>query len=138
MRWKIYTYISFILIITMIFCGCNEMESSTVETNQKILFDSYLVDLIDSDIIFHKSGTITKRVEVKYRFKNLLNEKIDLNVYVEFYDEDDNLLSKEGPKQITLLANYAEQSFGGANIITYYGEFVKIVDHVRIVVEKRS
>ena len=87
MRWKIYSILSLILIISMVFSGCNEMESSTVKTNEKILFESYLVELIDSDIIFHKSGTITKRVEVKYRFKNLLDEKRISKEFSSLYTE---------------------------------------------------
>ena len=126
MRKKYLFLFLIIVLITLIFSGCNELESSTADTPKKLLFNSDLVDLIDSDLIFHKVGKVIKRVEVKYRFRNRLNEKIDLNVYAEFYDEDGNLLSKEGPKEISLSPNYVEQSFGGANTIIYFGDMVLV------------
>ncbi len=127
-----------IISITVIFCGCNEIESSTVDTQKKLQFNSELVELIDSELIFHKVGDVIKRVEVKYLFRNLLNEKIDFKVYAEFYDEADNLLSREGPKEIILPPKYIEQGYGGANIIIYSGEMSRQVDHVILIVEQKS
>ncbi len=138
MRKKHLSLLLIIVLIILIFSGCNELESSKVDTPKKLLFNSDLVDLIDSDLIFNKMGNVIKRVEVKYRFRNRLNEKIDINIYAEFYDKDGNLLSREGPKEISLLPNYIEQSFGGANSIIYFGEMAKIVDYVRLVVEQKS
>jgi hypothetical protein len=126
------------LLISLSFCGCNELESSTVDIPEKIQFNSDLVDLIDSDLIFQTVHNVIKRVEVKYRFRNRLNEKIDINVYAEFYDKNDNLLSREGPKEISLASNYIEQGFGGANSIVYYGNNVKHVDYVRLIVERKN
>ena len=138
MRKKHLSLFLIIMLITLIYSGCNELESSTVDTPKKLLFNSDLVDLIDSDLIFNKKGNVIKSVKVKYRFRNRLNEKIDLNVYAEFYDKDGNLLSREGPKEISLSPNYIEKSFGGANSIIYFGEMVKVVDYVRLVVEQKN
>jgi hypothetical protein len=102
MRIKLFTIFSFIIFITQFFCGCNEMQSSTVETNENIQFESDIVELVESDLIFNKKGDTIKRVEVKYRFRNLLNDKIDIQVFVEFYNENTELISKEGPKEISL------------------------------------
>ena len=98
MKKILYPLFLIIIMITVIFTGCNETESATINTQNNVFMDSDLVELIDSELIFNRIGKVIKRVEVKYRFHNLLNEKLDLNIYAEFFDEDGNSISKEGPK----------------------------------------
>ena len=134
--------IQFLIIILFLFTitilsGCNESESITVDQPNNIFIDSELVELIEGELVFNKIREVVKRVEVKYRFRNLQNKKIDLNVYAEFFDNQGNLISKEGPKEISLLPNYVEQSYGGANSIIFDDDGVKNVNYVRLIVEER-
>lgn len=134
--------IQFLIIILFLFTitilsGCNESESITVDQPNNIFIDSELVELIEGELVFNKIREVVKRVEVKYRFRNLQNKKIDLNVYAEFFDNQGNLISKEGPKEISLLPNYVEQSYGGANSIIFDDVGVKNVNYVRLIVEER-
>jgi hypothetical protein len=76
-------------------------------------------------------------VELQYLFKNIAKRAIDINVYAEFYDKDDNLLAKEGPKEITIPKGWTEQGLSPANIITYTGEMSTYIDYVEIIVEER-
>ena len=136
---KILNLVFFMSILVTIFLtGCNESESTTVDSPNKVVFNSELVELVDSELIFNKIRNVVKNVDLKYRFRNLLNEKIDLNVFVEFFDKDGNIISKEGTKEISLLPNYTEQSYGGANTISYNGVGVSDVDYARVLVEKIS
>lgn len=134
MRKKLILIICLILIIITFFNGCQESESIKTNDENKIFFESSIVELKDSDIIFHKDEDIIVRVEVYYLFKNLLNEQIELEITVEFYDKDDNLLHTGGPKYIDLPPLYSEVNILPANSIDYLGENIEFVDHVIIIV----
>jgi hypothetical protein len=92
--------------------------------------------LKESDLIFHEDENIIVRVEVNYLFRNLLNEQVELEITVEFYDKNDNLLHTGGPKYIDLPPLYSEVNILPANSIDYFGENVELVDHIVIVVER--
>ena len=92
----------------------------------------------ESDIIFHKDKDKIVRVEVNYLFRNLLNEQVELEITVEFYDKNDNLLHTGGPKYIDLPPLYSEVNILPANSIDYLGEYVELVDHVVIVVNRNN
>jgi hypothetical protein len=136
---KILNLIFFMSILVSIFLtGCNESESITVDSQSKVVINSEIVELVDSELIFNKIGNVIKNVDLKYRFRNLLDKKIDLYIYAEFLDKNGNIISKEGPKEISLLPNYTEQSFGGANTISFNGVGVRDVDNARLLVEDIS
>jgi len=92
--------------------------------------------LKESNLIFHKDDNKIIRVEVNYLFRNLLNEQVELEITVEFYDKNDNLLHTGGPKYIDLPPLYSEANILPANSIDYLGENVELVDYVEIVVKK--
>ena len=138
MRKSLILIICLILIITTFLNGCQESESVKTNEKKEIFFESSIVELKDSDIIFHKDEGIIIRVEVFYLFKNLLNEQVDLKIIVEFYDKDDNLLHIGGPKYIDLPPLYSEVNISPANSIEFLGENVEFVDHVAIVVERNN
>ena len=53
---------------------------------------------------------------------------------VEFYDEYDNLIAIGGPKYIIgLPEDYTEHAYSPANVISYDGENVEMIDHVKII-----
>jgi hypothetical protein len=126
-----------ILVITFL-SGCQQ-EGTAIEDNlDNISLESDIVELAYSIINFNKNdeGVIIS-VEVQYRFRNIANRNIEINVFAEFYDEKDNLLAKVGPKEIYIPKGWTEQGTSPANILTYYGENAAEVDYVKIIVEEK-
>jgi len=89
-----------ILLITFL-SGCQQ-EGTTIDDNlDNISLESDVVELVYSIINFNKDDEgVIFSVEVQYRFRNIANRNIEINVFAEFYDVKDNLLAKEGPKEI--------------------------------------
>jgi hypothetical protein len=132
--------IGIIIVLTSLFLsGCQQEGTSTDENFDNIYLDSDIVELVYSKMNLNKDekGVILS-VEVQYRFKNIANRNIDINVYAEFYDKEDNLLAREGPKEITIPKGWTEQGLSPANIIYYSGEEIIEVDYVKIVVEESN
>lgn len=126
-----------ILIITF-FSGCQQQGTITDNNLNNVMLESDLVELVYSIINFKKDDqNEIFSVEVQYRFRNIANRNIEINVFAEFYDIKDNLLAKEGPKEIYIPKGWTEQGTSPANIITYYGENAAEVDYVKIIVEEK-
>jgi hypothetical protein len=128
-----------LLLATLFLSGCQQEGTSTDENFDNIYLDSDIVELVYSKMSLNKNEKgIILDVEVQYRFKNIANRKIDINVFAEFYDKEDTLLAREGPKEITIPKGWTEQGLSPANIINYSGEKSPSVDYVKIVVEERN
>jgi len=128
-----------IVLTTLFLSGCQQEGTSTDENLNNIYLDSDIVKLVYSKMNLNKDEKgIILGVEVQYRFKNIANRNIDINVFAEFYDKEDNLLAREGPKEITIPKGWTEQGLSPANIIYYSGEEARDVDYVKIVVEEKS
>jgi len=126
------------IFLMTFFCGCQQEGTTTDKNLNNILLDSDLVELVFSEINFNKDDQgIILNVEVQYRFRNIADRNIDTNVFAEFYDKEDNLLAKEGPKEISIPKGWTEQGISPANIISYSGENAARVDHVNIIVEEK-
>lgn len=126
-----------ILIITF-FSGCQQQGTITDNNLNNVMLESDLVELVYSIINFKKDDqNEIFSVEAQYRFRNIANRNIEINVFAEFYDIKDNLLAKEGPKEIYIPKGWTEQGTSPANIITYYGENAAEVDYVKIIVEEK-
>jgi uncharacterized protein YcfL len=137
MKKQLILIICLILLLTTFLNGCQETESIKTNDEQKIFFESSVVELKESDIIFHKDDDKIVRVEVNYLFRNLLNEQVELEITVEFYDKNDNLLHTGGPKYIELIPLWSEVTILPANSIDYKDdENVEFVDYVVIVAER--
>ena len=124
--------ISLILIITTFLIGCQEMESVKTDKEKNVYLEASEVALKDSDLIYHRNGDRIVQVEVKYLFRNLLNEQVKLKILCEFYDKNDNLLYIGGPKYINLLPLYSEQDYLGPNSIVYDGDNCELVNYIII------
>ncbi|UCF50327.1 MAG: hypothetical protein JSU91_02265 [Thermoplasmatales archaeon] len=125
-----------ILIITF-FSGCQQQGTITDNNLNNVILESDLVKLVYSIINFNKDDqNEVFSVEVQFRFRNIANRNIEIKVFAEFYDIKDNLLAKEGPKEIYIPEGWTEQGTSPANIITYYGEDAADVDYVKIIVEE--
>ena len=57
-------------------------------------------------------------------------------MFAEFYDKDDNMLAREGPKEISLPEGWTEIGVSSANIITFSSEEASRVDYAIIITEE--
>lgn len=117
--------------------GCVFQGGVTVKNNfAGITFESSVVELVNASLDFHEDKNVITKVDVKYLFRNIAGRAVEVSVIVEFYDKNNNLLAIGGPKWISLAKGYTEQGIGPANIISYSGEKVSEVDHVRIIAKE--
>jgi len=123
-----------IILIISIFNGCQEQKAVETSYLEGIQFESELVELIHSKVIKRTEGEKVLNIDVEYLFKNIADRDINLKVFVEFYDKNNELLYTGGPKYINLLNGWAEQGVSPTNIISYSGKQVGKVDHVKIIV----
>jgi hypothetical protein len=118
--------------------GCVFQGGVTVKNNfEGITFESSVVELVNASLDFHEDKNVITKVDVKYLFRNIAGRAVEVSVMVEFYDKNDSLLVTRGPKYINLPKDYVETVYSPANIISYSGEKVSEVDHVRIIAEEK-
>ena len=124
------------LLVAVAFSGCQEQGVTTDENFEGIYLESNVVELAYGTLEFHTTydfeyeKDIVEKVDVKYLFHNIAGRDIDINVTVNLYDKDNNLLeSLVGQKTSNLFKDYTE---GMVNVISYSGERVTEIDHVKI------
>ncbi len=136
-------FIGFVLLTT-IFTGCQENAGVTTNENSEnnVFLESSVVELADSYLKFYreydfdKEMDVTVRVDAQYTFHNIAKRNITkLNVIVEFYDKNDNILGiKNGPTVNNLFYDpefdYIERM---PNTVIYDEANVAEVDHVKII-----
>jgi len=138
MKKNILLFGILIIFVMTFFSGCQQEGTTTDKNLNNILLDSDIVELVFSEINFNKDDQgVILNVEVQYRFQNIADRNIDINVFAEFYDEENNLLAKEGPKEISIPKGWTEQGISPANIISYNGENAARIDHVNIIAEEK-
>jgi hypothetical protein len=129
--------ISSIISILIFFSGCTEQEAANLNNYpENIEFESDIVNLVYAEIEEYRESGKLLRLDVKYLFENIAERVISFKVNVEFYDADNNLLSKSGAKTIeNMPIGYKEGQVLAANIISYDDD-VDLVHHVKIAVEE--
>lgn len=131
---KIMIIIGFIFILIILLCGCQEQTENNQQSFENIELESDIVDLAYGKIDFVKNNDEITRVNAEYRLKNIIDRDINVNVSVEFYDENNNLLYTSD--NMTIIALRAGDEEDVINTATYDGEFVSQVDHVKIKVSE--
>jgi hypothetical protein len=135
MNKKRYTLLSLCIILIFLCIGCTEKQEDEL-TFDNITLESNVVELINASMNYKydKTETIT-RVEVIYLFKNIADYIIEkLNITVQFFDKNNNLIATAGPKYIrNLPVNYVETSIMEANKIIYEGPKSNLIDHCKII-----
>ncbi len=124
-----------ILLIVTTLSGCQEQEAIRVQNKfEGITLESNIFELDNASLEFHRDeqNNIIK-IDVKYLFHNIAGRDVTAIVTVEFYDKNDNLLAIGGPNKISLPIGYVEPVVLPANLISYNGEYVSEVDHVKII-----
>ena len=124
-----------ILITASILSGCQEQNDVDNQYYfDNITLESRLLELVNASLEFIKENNVATRVDVKYLFHNIAGSDITIEVTVDFFDGENNLINKSQPKYISLLKDYTETGFAPENIISYSGENVSDVDHAKIIV----
>ncbi len=137
------------ILLTTIFAGCQENTSVTTNQNSEknVFLESSVVDIANSYLKFYteydfdKDIDVIVKVEAQYTFRNIAKRNItQLNVIVEFYDRNDNILGiKNGPTINNLFYDpdfdYVERM---PNTVTYTDANVAEVDHVKIIATEAS
>lgn len=128
-----------VILAVISLSGCEQKGAEVQNSSKLIALDSRVVELAYSSLNFTKdsSGNII-RADVEYLFKNIANKPVDVQVFVKFYDKNDNLLATGGPKEINLPEGYTEQIISPANIISYDGKDAAKVDHVTITAKEKT
>ena len=138
---KILICISFlILLIIGFFSGCQESNIEAVSF-RGITLVSDVVELANGSLnYFYNEFNEVWKIEVKYLFHNIAERDIEVEVKIECYDENDNLITILGPKYIRLPTDYTEQGYApGINIMSYdNNQNVYLIDHVVIIAEENS
>ena len=128
----IFTTIALAVFLT----GCLEQSATDADNDsQNVILESNIVELAYAKLNPVKENNVVKRVEVEYRLKNIVDRRLYLNVYVQFYDDEGNLITTSGVKNINLPPNYEESL---SNIVSYDGEFTSQVDYARLLIEERT
>jgi len=130
---KRHICIAFIITVMIIvgFSGCQENNPNN-NSFEGIKLVSNIVELVHSSKEIIKDNNEIIRVDVEYLFHNIAGRDINFNVYVEFYDKDNNLLNTSSQKEFSIPDGYTETTVLPANIISYDGDVVNKVDHVII------
>ena len=125
-----------LLFLLVFLSGCQEQKSINVnEGFENIELESDLVKLVYGNFSIVKDKNVIIRAEVEYLLKNIAGRDVRLNVTVDFYDKENNLLFKSPYKEIDLPKDYEEQI---VNTAVYDGDFVSEVEHAKIIVEERT
>ena len=139
MREKLVISVVFAVLIVLVLSGCQEQTGASTGFDGVRLVSS-VVEFANASLnVFKDKNDNVYKVEVKYLFHNIAGKDLTVKVTASFYDVDENLIGSGGPKNIRLLEDYTEQSFGLANSIVYESDNVERIDHVVLyVVEDTS
>jgi hypothetical protein len=137
MKKELLLIVSVLLLIICSISGCFGPEGTKVENPfEGITFESKIVELVNASLVLHKDRNVITKANVKYLFHNIAGKTVDVKVIVEFYDINNYLLATRGPKYISIPKDYTETVYSPANVISYKGEKVSEVNHVRIIAEE--
>jgi len=132
------------ILLTTIFAGCQENTGVTTKQSleKNIFLESSVVELANYYLNFYtqydydKEVDVIVKVEAQYTFHNIAKRNItQLNVILEFYDKNDNLLGIKHGQPIKNLFydpdfDYVERM---PNTVTYTDANVAEVHHVKII-----
>lgn len=126
----------FLVVLLSLLSGCLQESVKVKNDFEGILFDSDIVELVYAKKIERIDNNKILGIDVKFLFKNPNDRFINLNVYVEFLDEEDHLITREGPHTIGIRPNYEEKLTEGANTISYNGKHASLVHHIKIIADE--
>jgi hypothetical protein len=132
MKKKLFVTGVSILLMMLVFSGCQEKGTTVNKTSDKVFFESDILALVNGslEIIRNKEDVITE-ARVTFYLKNLLEKPIyNLTLAADFCDNNGNVLYSHPYEYISgFPAEYREAS---PNRFSYNGENVTYVDHVNL------
>jgi len=92
-----------IILAVVVLSGCGGNQTAT-ETDEfeNIEFESDIVELVHGQVVKKIDKGILIGIDVEYLFKNIADRDIEVKVNLEFYDKNDNIIFRGGPKWIVL------------------------------------
>ena len=134
MRKKLFALGLALFLIIGFFSGCQEKKIEAASFKGIILV-SDVVELVNGTINYHyNSFNEVWKVDIQYLFHNIAKRDIYIQVTIECYDENDNLITILGPKFIQLPNDYTETEIHpNINIVSYDGKNAYMIDHVSII-----
>ena len=133
MKRSIFVILIIIILIAVVFSGCQENKSTTV-TTENVFLESDIVEFANVSLekIRNKTG-IVDMITVSWLFHNIAGRTISADIIVEFYDITDVLVYSDFRQIVNMPADYTEQYMSPtANRVSYDGERVSYVDYVII------
>lgn len=122
-----------IVLITVIFCGC---QGSQVENNYETIFESDVVNLLNYTIESRTDNADNiVEVTVDGRIGNIVDRQLRIVVTAEFYDKNENYIGEE-IYRIYGLRVKPNPGYSTTFTIKYNGEGVDMVDHVKLRAEE--
>jgi hypothetical protein len=134
--------VSILCIGSLFFSGCVNQGTTSEQTFEGISIESDVVELAFANTSITKEEMYTdegdsyfqiKAFEVQYLFHNLLDRRVNISFFVEFYNKDNVKLYSVGPRYMNLIADYTEKAVLDINKATFTGERTAGVDHVKII-----
>jgi hypothetical protein len=117
--------------------GCQEEKTGNNTIPENITIESDVVDLVFADFIEHKESGNIIRVEVQYLFRNIVSRNINVLVYFEFYDYEDNLLYTSENKTANYPEGHIDENINPLwSSVLYDGDDADKVDYVKIIVNE--
>jgi len=133
MKRSIFVILIIIILIAVVFSGCQENKSTTV-TTENVFLESDIIEFANVSLekIRNKTG-IVDMITVSWLFHNIAGRTISADIIVEFYDITDVLVYSDFRQIVNMPADYTEQYMSPtANRVSYDGERVSYVDYVII------
>lgn len=119
------------ILITAFFSGCQDKDIQATTLNN-ITLESDVVRLHDSSFtpIYGNRRNLVK-VEISFILENIAGRELEqIQVYCEFYDNQDNLIARKPEKTIRFMPiGWIEQPSGGFNVFSYEGVDVEFVEY---------
>ena len=129
MRKEVYALGFCIIIIVGFLSGCQESETGAI-IFEGVSIDSSIVELSNAsfDIISNSQDEVIQ-VEVYYQLHNIAGRDLyKVRIFCDFYDDNDNLINRQGPKNISIMyTDYVETESPGFNQFIYDGDDAGLV-----------
>jgi len=131
LKKKLIVGCSIILLIILVVSGCTSTQQKATKSKiaKEINFQSDVLQLVNSSVQIQEDKGIIYNVIVTLYFKNLLNNRINVNYVVDFCDKNDNILYSKPYRINNIPENYV---FYTPDIFSYNGDNVIDFDHVNV------
>jgi hypothetical protein len=125
-----------VLLVSIVFSGCQTNSTTTPTRPQNVYLQSTIVEFANVTLekTINKSGGVSA-VTVGWLFHNIAGREISGRIDVRFYDKNNGVLYNTTRWIRFMPSDFTERLFSpGANKATYDGPGTNLVDHIVITV----